>query len=209
MSFWSKLAGVAGAAGGFMLGGPAGAMAGYGLANGLTSGGGSDGGASAPGGDLAAQYQQYMNSQRTGAGAQDALNTSTRAAVDAAMPSFRGQLQGVRENAIARGASTGDLGTSYEGDLASAFDAHTKNAVASQAAGMYNEGQNRYADLLTGGMDRQTQDQNYQRQRKAGLWGSLGSALGAWAGGRNGGGMAGAGAGAGIGGAIGRGIGGF
>lgn len=208
MSFWSKLAGVAGGVGGFLVGGPGGAMAGYGLANSLTGGGGGGEGG-APGGALSEEYRKLLEQQRTGAGAQDALNTSTRAAVEAAMPSFRSQLQGVRENAIARGASTGDLGTSYEGDLASAFDAHTKNAVASQAAGMYNEGQNRYADLLTGGMDRQTQDENYKRERKAGLWGSLGSAFGAWAGGRNGGGAAGAGAGAGIGGAIGRGIGGF
>jgi hypothetical protein len=207
MGFFNKLAGIAGGVGGFMLGGPAGAMAGYGLANGLTSGGDS-GTPTAPGGNLADEYAKAMASQRTGAGAQDALNTSTKAAVDAAMPSFRGQLQGVRENAIARGAWTGDLGTSYEGDLASAFDAHTKSAVASQAAGMYNEGQNRYLDLLTGGMDRQTQDQNYQRQRKAGLWGSLGSALGAAWGYKNGG-MAGAGTGAGVGGAIGTGIGGY
>lgn len=207
MGFWNKLAGVAGGVGGFILGGPAGAAAGYGLANGLTSGG--DGGSSAPGGNLADEYEKALQATRTGTGAQDALNTSTRAAVDAAMPSFNASLQGVRENAIARGASTGDLGTSYEGDLASAFDAHTKNAVASQAAGMYNQNQDRYLGLLTGGMDRQTQNENYQRQRKAGLWGSLGSAFGAYMGGRNGGGLAGAGAGAGIGGVVGRGIGGY
>jgi hypothetical protein len=206
MGFWNKLAGVAGGVGGFILGGPAGAAAGYGIANGLTSGGGDEGGGS--GGALGDEYARALAAARSGTGAQDALNTSTRAAVDAAMPSFRSQLQGVRENAIARGASTGDLGTSYEGDLASAFDAHTKNAVASQAAGMYNEGQSRYLDLLTGGMDRQTQDENYKRQRKSGLWGSLGSALGAGVGGYFGG-LPGAQAGAGIGGTVGRGVGGY
>ena len=53
--------------------------------------------------------------------------------VQSAMPDFNKALQGVRENSIARGISTGDLGTSYEGDLASAFQRN----IASQAAGLY------------------------------------------------------------------------
>lgn len=53
--------------------------------------------------------------------------------VEGALPEFNRALHGIRENAIARGLSTGGLGTSYEGDLASAFQRN----IAGQAANLY------------------------------------------------------------------------
>lgn len=53
--------------------------------------------------------------------------------VAGAMPQFMQQLQGIRANDVQRGISTGDLGTAYEGSLASAFQRN----IASQAAGLY------------------------------------------------------------------------
>lgn len=206
MGFWNKAAGVLGAGAGFVLGGPAGAAAGYGIANGLTSGG-SDAPSTAP--SDASRYTDLLEQNRTGAGAQDAITKYTQAAMAAAMPSFQSQLQLTREDGVRRGISTGDLGTSNEGDLASAFQRNITNSVASHATDTYEQGQTRYADLLSGRMDRTTADENYGRQRKAGLLGAAGSALGAWYGGRNGGGTTGAATGASIGGTFGRAIGGY
>lgn len=114
-------------------------------------------------------------------GGQQAFETSARAAVAAAMPQFNSQLNGVRESAIRRGVQNGELGTSYEGDLASAFDKNLTNSIGSQALGLYGQqlqgygnmyGQdygaeedstNRYLDLLTGDQDRK----EIARQRKS------------------------------------------
>lgn len=202
MGFWNKVAGVAGGVGGFVLGGPAGAAAGYGLANSLTSGDDAPTDASKRNSALIAQNGDPNAGQ-------DAITKYTQAAISSAMPGFNAQLQGVRENAIARGASTGDLGTSYEGDLASAFQRNISNSVASHATDVYEQGQNREAGLVTGQMDRDTANQNYGRQRKAGVYGAVGSLLGGWAGGRNGGGPQGAATGAATGGTLGRAIGGY
>lgn len=141
-------------------------------------------------------------------GGQDALNTSTAAAVSSAMPSFYQALQGIRESSVRRGISTGDLGTSYEGDLASAFQRNTENATASHASEMYQFGQNNYLDLLSGMQDRQTASDNARRQRRSGLGGALGGLVGG-IGGFAVGGPAGAATGARIGGSIGAGIGGY
>lgn len=88
------------------------------------------------------------------------------------MPQFNKALGGVRENAIHRGLSTGDLGTSYEGDLASSFQKHISDSVAGQAYNLFQGNRNTYLDLLTGGMDREDDAQNSQRNRKAGLVGA-------------------------------------
>lgn len=53
--------------------------------------------------------------------------------VAGAMPQFMQQLQGVRANDVQRGISTGDLGTAYEGSLASAFQRN----ITSKAADLY------------------------------------------------------------------------
>ena len=121
--------------------------------------------------------------------------------VSQAMPEFNSRLNGVRENAIARGISTGDLGTSYEGDLASAFQ---KN-IANQAAGLYTTqlgaaqnlygqdisreqaNQGSYLDLLTGRLSFEESKKQAAKDRKAsltsGLLGAAGSAAGFFAGG--------------------------
>lgn len=53
--------------------------------------------------------------------------------VAGAMPQFMQQLQGIRANDVQRGISTGDLGTAYEGSLASAFQRN----ITSKAADLY------------------------------------------------------------------------
>jgi hypothetical protein len=204
MSFWSGLAKIGGAAGGFMLGGPAGAMAGYSMGSALGgNGGGGGGGSSSPGGDLgtaASTYGQYATQDRnrfldTLNGGQDALDTSARSAVSSAMPQFQQQLQSLRENSIRRGASNGDLATSFEGDLASATDRNLTNSIAGQAAGMYGqklgaEGQlagnsgNTYLDLLAGNRDANQANKNNQTDIYGALIGAAGQLGGAYLGNR-------------------------
>lgn len=204
MSFWSSLAKVGGAVGGFALGGPAGAAAGYGLGSIASGGGGSS--SSGTGGrqggmDAAtAQQGQYAQTDRNrylGAlgGGQQALDTSTQAAISSGMPQLNQNLQSSREDAIRRGISTGDLGTSNEGDIYSAFQRNIANSTAGQAMNLYNtqaqsygnlatNSGNNYLDLLTGGLDRQQQQTN----QKTSFWNSLisagGQAAGAYLGNR-------------------------
>lgn len=94
------------------------------------------------------------------------------------MPQFNQSLQGLRENAIQRGISTGDLGTSYEGDLASAFQQHLLDSISGGAMDLYNT----RLDLLSGMADRKLAAKNAKRQGKGsmlgGLFGLGGSILG-------------------------------
>lgn len=170
----------------------------------------------------ATQSRSGLLAQLTGG--QDMFNDSARAAVDAAMPSFQGALQGVRESAIRRGVQNGELGTSYEGDLASAFQKNISNSIAGQALGLYNtqlgasqdlygmdtrraqDGRDTLLDVLTarGDWDRLNAEQN--RKKRKGLGGMIGGTIGGIGGfllGGPAGAMAGAKAGSGIGGAIG------
>lgn len=112
--------------------------------------------------------------------------------VSSAMPEFNKALQGIRENSIQRGISTGDLGTSYEGDLASAFQRN----IAGEAANLYGQrmsgyenlagldqnanqnNQNRYLDLLTGQRDYEEQKREADQANKSSLFGSIGNVLG-------------------------------
>ena len=120
--------------------------------------------------------------------------------VSQAMPEFNNRLNGIRENAIARGISTGDLGTSYEGDLASALQRN----LANQAAGLYTTqlgaaqnlygqdisreqaNQGNYLDLLTGRLSFEEAKKQAAKNRKAnlaqGVLGAAGTAAGAFAG---------------------------
>jgi hypothetical protein len=176
MSFLSSLGKIAGGVGGFLLGGPAGAMAGYSLGSAIGGGGGGSKGDPAMS-QAAKQYGGYASADRNRfldilGGGQNALDTSARSAVSSAMPQFQSQLQGLRESAIRRGASNGDLATSYEGDLASAFDRNLTNSIGSQAAGLYGtqvgaagqlaqNSSNTFLDLLAGNRDaKQAQDNN-------------------------------------------------
>jgi len=118
-------------------------------------------------------------------GGQDALNKSTQAAVSSAMPEFRRGMQDVQETEIARGVGVGGLGTSYEGDLESAFQRNISNATSSKALDLYNtqtgleeRSRNRYLDILTGNRDYETAQANAKRKRKSGLFGAIGSVLG-------------------------------
>lgn len=188
----------------------------------------------------AAGDQVYGNWQQAGADAtqsrgtllglltngQGAFEQSARAAVDAAMPSFNAQLQGVRESALRRGVSNGELGTSYEGDLASAFQKNITNSIGQQALGLYNtqlggaqsmygmdvnraqDSRDSYLDVLTGRRDWDAQNADVRRKKKGGLFGAIGGALGGIGGfllGGPAGAAVGAKAGSGIGGALGSG----
>lgn len=142
--------------------------------------------------DTAAQNEAQSRDTFTGLLNQDPSKVLS-AYVAGAMPQFMQQLQGVRENDISRGISTGDLGTAYEGSLASAFQRN----IASQAAGLYGTqlgaaqglyGQdignqlglsNQYLSLL-GGIQNQHNQQEAQKQAGLGQWlntiGQLGGA---------------------------------
>ncbi len=122
-------------------------------------------------------------------GGQDALNQSIESAMSAAMPEFRKAMQSTQETEIARGVGLGELGTSYEGDLESAFHRNIANAAGSQALGLYGErlgasqygyesGENRFLETLSGNRDYETALDNANRKRKAGLFGALGGAAG-------------------------------
>lgn len=137
---------------------------------------------------------------------QAALTRTVGATVQQAMPSFYSALQNIRESAVRRGISTGDLGTSYEGDLASAFQNNIANATASQAVHQDDARENNYLDLLSGQADRQTAADNRRRSRRGGLGAALGGLAGGIGGfflGGPGGGMAGASAGSSLGSRIG------
>ena len=88
------------------------------------------------------------------------------------MPGFQSELQQAREGAIRRGATGGDLGTSYEGDIISAFDRNTKNTAGRFAMDNYNTSRERYLDLLTGQRDYDTAQANAKRKR-GGLFGKI------------------------------------
>jgi len=155
-------------------------------------------------------------------GGQDALTKSLQAAFSAAMPTYFKNLQSLRESNVARGAGTGGLGTTTEGDLTSAFQRNLANAAGSQALGLYNtqtsalggllnqdnQQNDEYASMLGGERDYETQQANARKQRKGGLFGGIGSILGG-VGGFLLGGPAGASLGSSIGGAAGSGIGGL
>lgn len=196
MSFLSGLGKIAGGVGGFMLGGPAGAAAGYGIASSVLDGGGNpkssgsnaslQAAAKTAGQNAAADRNRYLDILN---GGQNALNTSISSAVNSAMPSFNKNLEGVRESAVRRGMSTGDLGTSYEGDVASAFQKNIANAAGGQAmnlfnteaggaGNLYNADQNQYLDLLSGNRDYDQAQQNVKNQKQSSLFGGLGALIG-------------------------------
>lgn len=108
--------------------------------------------------------------------AQDYLMETLRAYESEGMPEFQGALQDIRENAVRRGITGGDLGTSYEGDLASAFQQNIMDVGGRYAYDAYQGSRNRYLDLLTGGADRETGRGNARRD----MWGNIiGAGLGA------------------------------
>lgn len=136
----------------------------------------------APAVDTSPEYQNALQYEMNPASAQTAINQYATSAMSSAMPSFLKQLQGVRENAIARGIDTGDLGTTNEGNLASAFQRNFTNMIGGQALDTYNQSRNRYLDLLTGKLDAEQAAENNYQQRRSGFWNGLiqgGAQLGA------------------------------
>lgn len=171
-SFWTGIAQAGGAQ-------PASYMNGYGSS--------SYGGSSAPAGgynlpSAATQYGQYAGQDRSAiAGGQTALNTSIQSAVNAGMPGLQQNLQSQKESDVRRGVSTGDLGTSFEGDITSAFQKNIANAAGQQAlglfntqAGIYNTDSSNYLDLMAGNADRAQSASN----AKTGFWNNLISSVG-------------------------------
>ncbi len=124
---------------------------------------------------LGGRYNTALDEAGKGGGYEDAFNRTAGATIRNALPAFRNGLQMTRENAIRRGVSTGDYGTSAEGDLASAWDRNLSNALAGQSLNAYEDNQNRYLDLLTGGMDRATAEQNAKKKNKGNLYGGIGA----------------------------------
>ncbi|HKX10781.1 MAG TPA: hypothetical protein VJN67_21465 [Stellaceae bacterium] len=114
--------------------------------------------------------------------ASDYIRQTVGAQASSALPEFNQQLQSIRENAIRRGITGGDLGTSYEGDLASAFQRNIANSVSSHAYDAYQTSRNRYLDLLTGQRDYETAQENARRKRGSFLGNLLGTAAGAFGG---------------------------
>lgn len=122
-------------------------------------------------------------------GGQQALEESTRGAVSAGMPQFMQALQGVRANAQRRGIGTGDLGTTYEGNLASAFQQNIADAVAQQALGLYGQRLGAAGNLLGLESGREIESRNTyldiignmvegDRAKKANKQAMIGGALG-------------------------------
>ena len=130
---------------------------------------------------------------------QDAVNQSTKAALDSAMPGFQDDLQGIRESAIRRGVDLGDIGTRNEGTLASAFQRNIANVAGAGAQQNYQTA----LDRLYGYRDYRVAQDNAKAERRAaglgavaGLAGmALGGPLGAVLGSKIGGMLSGGGAG--------------
>lgn len=134
------------------------------------------------------------------AGGPEALNTYARSAAESARGALMGDLQGAREMAQRRGISTGDLGTSYEGDIFSAYDKNLSNAVAGQSMNMLDfqasgardmygmdvemgdNRRNRYLDLIAGHLDRQAGERESRRAGRAATNQAIGGAVGIGAG---------------------------
>lgn len=140
------------------------------------------------GNQLYGQYQGFLQN-----GQQD-LNNYAQSAMSAAMPAFNKAMQGTQESEVARGIGTGSLGTSYEGDLQSAFQRNIANAVGQQSMNLYGtqlkssgDQFDNMEDTYNSNLWGQTNYQNNQNQQKtkflSGLAGGLGSAAGAIAGG--------------------------
>lgn len=115
------------------------------------------------------QMDTAMGDEQSGAGWQDAYNKTAGAQLAQALPDLRNSLQMTRESAIRRGVSTGDTGTSMEGDLVGAWGRNIGNSFAGQAAGMYNQSRGRYMDLLSGKLGYNMNQENSNRNFFGGL----------------------------------------
>lgn len=119
------------------------------------------------------QMDSAMADEQSGAGWQNAFNQTAGAQLADALPSMRNSMQMTREDAIRRGVSTGDYGTSAEGDLVSSWGRNIGNSFAGQAAGMYNQSRGRYMDLLSGKLGYAMNDENTNRNFLSGIAGGV------------------------------------
>lgn len=140
------------------------------------------------GGNYYEQRLRRETDRETPEAAQDYLMETLRAYESEGMPKFQGALQDIRENAIRRGITGGDLGTSYEGDLASAFQQNIMDVGGRYAYDAFQSSRNRYLDLLTGGADRETGRGNAKRDMWGNIIGAGLQAAGTYFGSRGGGG---------------------
>lgn len=140
------------------------------------------------GGSPQALYDRAIGDEGRGDGWKSAFNTTAGSMLAGALPQMRQDMQMTREDGIRRGISTGDLGTSYEGDVMSSWGKNLANAFAGTAMSGYENSRNRYLDLITGTIDREDSNRNADKNRRAALWGAgisaVGQAAGAAAGGR-------------------------
>lgn len=127
----------------------------------------------AAGGSPTDQYYSSIADERNGGGWQQAFNQTAGATLANALPDLRNQLQMTREDGIRRGISTGDLGTSTEGDLMSAWGRNLSNAFAGQSLAAHEGSRNRYLDLISGQIDRDDSNRNASKNRNAAMWGSV------------------------------------
>lgn len=125
-----------------------------------------------------------IDQERAGTGWEDSFNRTAGAFVQSRMPELEATLQGTRENAIRRGISTGDLGTSYEGDVLTTFQRNIAQTLAGMANQNYNTSRERYLGLLGGKMDAAQSDINSNRNMWAGIGGGVLGGVGSWMGGR-------------------------
>lgn len=125
------------------------------------------------GNDPGDQMAKALLFEQQGGGWEQAFNQTAGSFLNQAMPQLRQQLQTTREDAIRRGVSTGDLGTTYEGNIMSAFNQNLSNTLGGLASQEYDTNRNRYLDLLTGTLDRNQSAKNSQNN----MWASLGGDL--------------------------------
>lgn len=128
------------------------------------------------GGTPDTQLQQALLDEKNGTGYKTAFNDTAGAFLNEQMPDLLNNLQLTREQGIRRGISTGDLGTSNEGDLVSAFQRNLATALGGLSLQGYESNRNRYLDLLTGKI---AGDQAYKSDQRNSLAGLLGSGLNA------------------------------
>jgi hypothetical protein len=142
------------------------------------------------------QIDDQIGYEENGGGFAKAFNDTAGSFLANAMPQFRSQLQLTREDAVRRGVGTGDLGTSNEGDLTSAFQRNIANSLASLSASGYEHSRDRILELLGG----KTSMDQADAASHSNMWGSIfGTGIGALGMlfGKPGSGAAGAGAGGG------------
>jgi len=115
------------------------------------------------------QIDQQINYEQNGTGFADAFKQTAGSFLQDQMPGFMKNLQLTREDGIRRGISTGDLGTSTEGDLTSAFQRNIANALGGLSLQGYEGSRNRIMDLLSGKTGMDINDLNSQYNFLGGL----------------------------------------